>query len=438
MLEAFKNHIEQNLPHLSGKKILVACSGGLDSVVLATLLQESNYEIGLAHCNFSLRGNESDGDEEFVVDLAEKWNVPVFTETFDTKKYAADRKQSTQMAARELRYLWFDEVRKDFGYDYIVTAHHADDDLETFLINISRGTGLKGLTGIPQINEYIIRPLLPFQRKDILDFAKENKLFWREDSSNKKTDYLRNKLRIEVIPQLKETSKDFLAAFQKTQEHLNESRKLVEDYMALVFNLAVTENFDFISIHIDKLKELPNTSALLYELLSPFGFSDFIALNGLIESQSGKKIFSETHLLLKDRNVLILKELSAVERQESFLIPKGKEAIEIPISLRFAEVSELKKGDENQVFIDSEKLEYPLILRKWENGDVFQPFGMKGKKKLSKFFKDEKLSLIAKENVWLLCSGQNIIWIVGMRQDENFKVTGQTKNILKIAFKPNE
>jgi len=438
MLEAFKNHIEQNLPHLSGKKILVACSGGLDSVVLATLLQESNYEIGLAHCNFSLRGNESDGDEEFVVDLAEKWNVPVFTETFDTKKYAADRKQSTQMAARELRYLWFDEVRKDFGYDYIVTAHHADDDLETFLINISRGTGLKGLTGIPQINEYIIRPLLPFQRKDILDFAKENKLFWREDSSNKKTDYLRNKLRIEVIPQLKETSKDFLAAFQKTQEHLNESRKLVEDYMALVFNLAVTENFDGYSIHIDKLKELPNTSALLYELLSPFGFSDFIALNGLIESQSGKKIFSETHLLLKDRNVLILKELSAIEKQESFLIPKGKEAIEIPISLRFAEVSELKKGDENQVFIDSEKLEYPLILRKWENGDVFQPFGMKGKKKLSKFFKDEKLSLIAKENVWLLCSGQNIIWIVGMRQDENFKVTGQTKNILKIAFKPNE
>lgn len=438
MREAFKNHIENNFSFLFGKKILVACSGGLDSVVLATLLQDLNYEIGLTHCNFSLRGIESDGDEDFVIDLAEKFNVPIFTETFDTKKYAADRKQSTQMAARELRYRWFDEVRRDFGYDYIVTAHHADDDLETFLINLSRGTGLKGLTGIPKQNEYIVRPLLPFQRNEILDFARENKLYWREDSSNKKTDYLRNKLRIEAIPQLKETSKDFFSSFQKTQEHLNESRKLVKDYMILVFNLVVTENSDGYSIHIDKLKELPNTSALLYELLSPFGFSDFVALNGLIESQSGKKLFSETHLLLKDRNILILKKLSAEEKKESFSIQKGKEAIEIPISLRFTEVSEMKKTDRNIIFVDSNQLEYPLTLRKWKNGDVFQPFGMKGKKKLSKFFKDEKLSLIAKENVWLLCSGQNIIWVVGMRQDENFKVTGQTDKILKIAFKPNK
>ena len=435
MREAFKKNIEKNLHYLIGKKILVACSGGLDSVVLATLMHNLNFEIALAHCNFSLRGKESDGDADFVADLAEKWNVPVFVETFDTKKYATDKKLSTQMAARELRYRWFEDLQESFGYDYVLTAHHADDDIETFLINLSRGTGLKGLTGIPQKNENIVRPLLNFSRKEILEYAQSNKLYWREDSSNKKTDYLRNKIRIDVIPNLKETSKSFLSGFQKTQDHLSESRKLIEDYMALVYNLVVTENFDGYNIHISKLKDLPNTGALLYELLSPFGFTDFQAMNDLMQAQPGKQLFSETHVLLKDRDILILRLLSSEEKEEEFLISEETKAIEIPISLRFSEVDTILKTEKNSIYVDKEKLDFPLKLRKWKDGDTFQPFGMKGKKKLSKFFKDEKLSLIAKKNVWLLCSSQKIVWVVGMRQAETSKVTGQTKKILKIAFK---
>ena len=436
MLQKLVNHIDQNLHFLIGKKLLIACSGGLDSVALTHLLKKLAFDIALAHCNFSLRGKESDEDENFVVHLADKLSIAVFTETFDTKKYASEHKLSTQMAARELRYRWFEEIRSDFKYDYVLTAHHADDKLETFLINVSRGTGLRGLTGIPEKNETIVRPLLPFSRKELLQYAKQNNLHWREDSSNASTDYLRNQLRLEVIPKYKKANEGLLQSFQKTQRHLQSSAALIDDYMALVFQLVVREALEGYRIDILKLQELPNSDTLLYELLHSFGFTAWEDISTLMTAQSGKQVFSSTHRLLKDRNALLLTEIPSETNKNEFFISENEKEITHPIHLKFNSTKKMGNIMASEVYVDSDKITYPLLLRKWREGDVFQPFGMKGKKKLSKFFKDEKLSLVAKENTWVLCSDAKIVWIVGMRLDDRFKISPETKEILKISRIP--
>jgi tRNA(Ile)-lysidine synthase len=437
LLQKLDDHIIKNLTFLKGKKLLVACSGGVDSVALASLLHELKYTIGLAHCNFSLRGKESDGDEAFVLDLAGKLEVPVFSETFDTKAYAKEHKLSTQVAARELRYTWFSELLADFKFDYVLTGHHTDDDLETFLINLSRGTGLRGLTGIPIVNNDIVRPLLCFGRQEILNYAKKSNLYWREDSSNSEVDYLRNKLRIETIPKYKEAAPGLLQSFQKSRKHLENSQNLVDDYMVLISNLVISEFSDGYQINIQKLQELPNTPALIYELLSPFGFTDFSALLDLLTAQSGKQVFSSSHRLLKDRNSLLLTEkpekLAEKDEVSELYISENEDKIDRPISLEFKSTKKIGDITTSAVYVDKDKIQYPLLLRRWREGDVFQPLGMKGKKKLSKFFKDEKLSLVAKEKIWVLCSGDEIVWIVNYRMSDPFKVQASTKEILKIV-----
>ncbi|MCB0465401.1 MAG: tRNA lysidine(34) synthetase TilS [Aequorivita sp.] len=432
MQTQFKKNIENNFPFLLGKKLLIACSGGLDSVVLTHLMNNLNFEIALAHCNFSLRGKESDGDEMFVIGFAKSLEIPVFSETFDTKKFATDLKISTQMAARDLRYNWFSEILKDFKYDYLLTAHHLDDDLETFFINLSRGTGLNGLTGIPRENNKTMRPLLNFSRKEILQYAEKNNLKWREDSSNKKTDYLRNKLRLEVLPQFKETNETLLKNFHKTLQNLHNSQNLIEDYMALVYKLVVSEGEDFYKINIQKLKELPHTDALLYELLNGFGFSEWDDVLNLLDAQTGKQVFSKTHRLLKNRDELLLTEIFPEKINQEFLV--SAEGITFPIHLKIETSKYIGETEKNLIYVDSEKLKFPLKLRKWKSGDGFQPFGMNGKKKLSKFFKDEKISLNEKEKIWLLLCGTKIVWIIGHRMDDRFKITEKTKRILKMTF----
>ena len=434
MLETVKCHIEKKFPFLIGKNILVACSGGIDSVVLVRILKELKFNISLAHCNFSLRGIESDEDEKFVISIADKLSIPIFNTKFDTKQFKEINKVSTQMAARELRYHWFDELCKKHSFDFIATGHHLDDEIETFLINLTRGTGIRGLIGIPETNHKVIRPLLMISRNDIYEYAIKNNITWREDHSNTDTDYLRNKFRLNVIPSLRQTNTNFLKGFQKTTTHLKTSLSLVNDYMELIKKLVFIVKETSIEIDILKLKGLPNTNYLIYELLFPYGFTNWEDIIDLLDAQTGKKIFSKKYRLLKNRNFLILDQKSQINIESHFYINEGDKILKKPLFLSINKVEEILDYTPNNLYLDFDKLVFPLKLRPWEDGDYFFPFGMKGKKKLSKFFKDEKLSLISKEKIWVLLSENNIIWVVGMRSDERFKVDDETKHILKITY----
>jgi len=435
MLNAFQNHINQNLSFLKESKLLIAISGGLDSVVLTQLCHQANLKFALAHCNFNLRGSESDEDEAFVLQLAEDLDVEVFIESFETETYAKDHKMSTQMAARELRYDWFYALSEQLEFDYILTAHHADDNLETFLINLSRGTGIDGLTGIPESNENIIRPLLPFSRAALLRYANENQFKWREDSSNSSTKYLRNKIRLEVIPKLKEINPEILQSVIQTQHHLQDSKVIIEDAIAKVQKKVVSTDGSSIKLNIKKLQKLSNSKAYLYELLKDFNFTEWNDVNALLEAQSGKQVFSKTHRLLKDRTHLLLTEISSEDNQESILISESTEVIATTLGrLYFETADQINEKQTNTLFVDKDLLKFPLTLRPWRKGDYFCPFGMTGKKKLSKFFKDEKYSLIEKEKTLVLCSDEDIVWIVNKRIDNRFKVSEKTNRILKITL----
>lgn len=434
MLKNFKKHISITFPGLSDKKIIIACSGGLDSVVLCYLFKELDFDFCVAHCNFNLRGEESVGDAVFVTTLASQLDVEFYQENFDTKAYASAHKVSTQMAARALRYEWFETLRVQLAYDLIATAHHTDDVLETLLINLSRGTGIRGLTGIKELTDTLIRPLLPFSREEVLNFAKKKSYYWREDSSNATTDYLRNDIRHNVIPGYKKTSKSLLKGVSTTISHLKNTAHLVDDYMLLLYNLLVTEVVDGYEIDLDKLKDIPNQEAVLYELLYSFGFTAWDDISQLVTAQSGKYVFSETHRLLKDRTKLILTVRdSSDDISEEILIKKNRTQIDEPIGLTLIPTDKIGYLDSSVIYVDEALLSYPLKLRKWREGDTFKPFGLKGNKKISKFFKDEKVSLAAKENMWLLCSDKNIVWVIGMRADDRFKVTKKTTQILKIT-----
>ncbi|MBT8393956.1 MAG: tRNA lysidine(34) synthetase TilS, partial [Bacteroidia bacterium] len=419
-----------------GSRILIAVSGGVDSVVLTQLCHLLKLDIALAHCNFNLRGEESDSDESFVYELAKEMDLEVFIESFDTEIYAKSYKVSIQMAARDLRYSWFEELAEQLGFEYILTAHHADDELETFLINLSRGTGLDGLAGIPEINGKVVRPLLPFSRDEIIAFAKSNKLKWREDSSNRSEKYLRNKLRLEVIPKLKDANPKFLKNFKQTQKFLKDSRIIINDKIDDISNHVITQVLEKqVHFNIQQIKELTYPKAYLYELFKDYGFTEWNDIEDLLNAQPGKYVISKTHRLLKDREKLILSELSE-DYQKPDLIHENTKEIDTAAGRLILKEPETFTTDKiNSIHIDKELLKFPLELRKWQDGDYFYPFGMKGKKKLSKFFKDEKLSLLAKENTWLLCSGNDIIWVVNRRLDDRFKVTQKTKSILKITVK---
>ena len=306
MIEKISHHINRNLPFLRGKKLLVAVSGGIDSVALTYLLSELNFTISLAHCNFNLRGKDSDLDEDFIKKLGNKLEIPVFTTQFNTEVFAKENKQSTQIAARSLRYSWFQKLEKEHSFDYVLTAHHADDNLETFLINLTRGTGLEGLTGIPEINGRIVRPLLKFSRKEILTFIKENKIEWREDKSNAQTKYIRNKIRHKVVPFLKEINPSLLNTFAKTAEYLKESQHILEDRIKKVATEVLTMNENTIAINIQKVEKLSNPKAYLYQLLKAYNFTEWNDVYNLLSAQSGKQVLSKTHTLLKDRGSLVL------------------------------------------------------------------------------------------------------------------------------------
>ncbi len=434
MLEKLEQHISHKFSFLKEKKLLIAISGGVDSVVLAHLFYQLNFDISLAHCNFNLRRTESEKDEAFVKNLGKEFALKTFTKSFETEKYAKENQLSTQVAARNLRYNWFQKLIDKYNFDFVLTAHHADDNLETFLINLTRGTGLEGLTGIPEINNHIVRPFLIFSRDEIEIYATANNIDWREDKSNASTKYLRNKIRHQIVPILKEINPTLLENFQKTSEYLQESQQIIDTSIS-EFKKKVVEVLEngTLKIDISQLQKTNNPKAYVYQLLKEFGFTEWNDVTHLLSAQSGKEVRSKTHRLLKDRDFLLLSEIKENNKNLEYKITENTLEITIPLHLTFKKTTEISSENTNEIFVDLEKVTYPLVLRKWQHGDYFYPKGMQGKKKVSKYFKDEKFSLLEKENTWLLCTNETVIWIVGYRQDNRFLVDKNTATVLKIT-----
>jgi tRNA(Ile)-lysidine synthase len=433
MKNQLQNHLENHYPNLWENRLLLAVSGGIDSMVLLDLLHKLNLNITIAHCNFKLRGKDSEDDKKFVVLYAQNHNIPFFVKDFDTESYAQEQKLSIQLAARKLRYDWFFELKERHGFDYIATAHHLDDSLETFFINLSRGTGLEGLLGIRE-NENVIRPLLNFSKSDIQQYASENNLMWREDASNDSDKYLRNKIRHHLIPILKEINPDFLQSFQKTREYLQATQNFTDEVSSKILNKVLVEKENFISLDLNQFNQYKNKEFILYQWLAPYGFRAWNDIYDLLDAQSGKYVESENYRLLKNRNELLLSPKNSLPIEEEFFIKEEESSVNHPIKLRISEVETISEiNNPNIIYVDKYLLNFPLSFRKWQKGDYFYPYGMNGqKKKVSKFFKDEKLSLFEKENAWLLCSENQIIWVIGKRLDHRFAVTNQTTSILKI------
>lgn len=437
MFAEFKAHIKLNFPNLFKERILLACSSGIDSMVMTHLCQKLNLNITLAHCNFCLRGHESNLDEAFVVDYASKQDILVFSKQFDTQSFVDNSKYSIQMAARELRYNWFQSLSEQHQFSCVLTAHHADDNLETFLINLSRGSGLDGLVGIPEKNGIFLRPLLPFSRDQILQYAQKHQIEWREDSSNVSLKYQRNQLRHKLVTVLKEIYPNILESLTKTQSHLEASKELLESHIHdIEEQVIVKTNLGEIHFDINALKALKSMPLYLFPLFNKYGFSDWKALSKLLDGQSGKKLLSKTHTLIKNRQVLILlsNDLPTATSQKIESHNDIAFIENLGCHLKIDKVSVLDSPDTNTIYVDFDKLQFPLELRPWRNGDYFYPKGMEGKKKISKFFKDEKMSLSEKDKTLLLCSDAQVVWVVGKRQDARFIASETDALICKISL----
>lgn len=421
------------------KKTLIAVSGGMDSIVLCDLYHAAKLPFAVAHCNFQLRGEESNGDEKFVKELATKYGVEVFVKRFDTKKYADEKSISIQLAARELRYEWFEKLRKEKDFHLIATAHHLNDNIETILFNLTKGTGIRGLRGIPVRQGNIIRPLLFVSREEIENYQRENKLEFREDSSNVDDKYTRNKIRHQIIPLLKEINPSLENAFADKIELFTELEMMYEKQVKKSSAQLFIARGNDIYIPILKLKKTKNASSVLFEYLKEFGFNteqveDILAS---MDADAGKQFLSSQARIIKDRRFFILTKLADKSFAVQFINDGDKEVKlgDKQLQITQAKAEQIKPGKDS-AYIDKSKLEFPLIVRPWKAGDYFYPFGMKlKKKKLKKFFTDEKVPLHEKENIMVIESNKKIVWVVGYRIDERFKVTANTKDVLKMQIK---
>lgn len=435
MKEQIQQYIIQH-QLLSGEKpVVVGISGGADSVALLHILVSLGYKCIAAHCNFNLRGDESFRDEQFTIDFTKRLQVPLCKISFETNKYAQDNRLSVEMAARELRYRWFEELLNTYDADAVAVAHHRDDSVETLLINLTRGSGIAGLTGIKPKNGKVVRPLLCVSREDIFSYIEENGLEYVTDSSNSSDIYTRNFIRLKVIPLLEEINPSVKASMARTANHLYDA--------SLIYNHSIEEARKVITqnnrLSISALLSFPAPATILYEMLKPYGFSRTVceSIFTVLEKDSGKIFYSSTHRLLKDRSDLLIDVLSG-EDNRAYLINLEDDNVDLPVELK-PEIVVIKEDyqiekDKKFAYFDFDKLSFPLVLRHWQEGDWFVPFGMKGKKKISDYFSDKKFSLFDKEKTWLLCSGQDVIWIVGERTDNRYRIEKTTKRVLKLKF----
>lgn len=433
----FLNFINQQGLFSPVDKILLAVSGGMDSVLLTHLFNAARYNFGIAHCNFGLRGDEADADEFFCEQLAEQFNIPFYKIKFNTTAYASLNKISIQMAARELRYSWFEEIRSKNDYQYIALAHHASDTTETILLNLTRGTGIAGLHGILPKRGKLVRPLLFLKRDEILEIVKEENITYRDDSSNFSTKYARNKIRLDVIPKLKELNPKLDETFEANSRRFTQIEDFLNTQISKIREVVFKQLANGkIEISLDELRALQPLQLALFELFKDFNFSEQV-LGDLIRSWNGQpgKIFeSATHLILLDRGKLILEKKERSFIKELVLNQDDKTAgfnnVLILIQTTDAENWQVLK-DQSKASFDASLLQFPLKLRLWKTGDYFYPFGMKGKKKLSDYFSGMKIPLTEKNNIPLLENGNgDILWIVGYRSDNRYKVTPLTKKVI--------
>jgi tRNA(Ile)-lysidine synthase len=440
MIDEFKKFSSENNLIRGDDKILLAVSGGIDSMVMAHLFHKLNYKTGIAHCNFSLRGTESDKDEEMVRQFAYKNSIPFYSTRFETKAYAKNNRLSVQMAARDLRYNWFEEVRLNNGYDSIAVAHNLNDNIETLLINLIRGTGLTGMTGMRPVSNKLIRPLLFATRKDIDIYCSQNKIDYREDQSNADTRYTRNKIRLLVIPVLKEINPSIEITLNETAERFSGLNEIVSEYISRLRESISEEKEHFIAFSISHLKTYLHNKALLFELFRPFGITNVLItdLIKVIEGKTGGQIITDTHRIMKNRReILVSDEKTAgdtvytIKNVLDFCIFPGISSARL---VRITNSFEIP-SDPHTACIDSEKVSFPLIIRKWKAGDHFFPLGMKLKKKLSDYFIDNKYSRFDKENIFVLESAGKIVWIIGIRIDDRFRITDSTKKGLLLKSK---
>lgn len=446
LTEKFGQFINEEKLFHPKDRLLIAVSGGLDSVVLCHLCKMAGYDFVMAHCNFQLRGTESDADEQFVKDMAIRFGVKLFTRKFDTVAYANENKTSIQVAARNLRYNWFSQLINDERSDkpvYMLTAHHANDNIETMLMNFFKGTGIAGLQGImPKsgTGNRLIRPLLFAWKEELKSYAAENNLPFREDSSNSSDKYTRNYFRNKLIPSLQEV---YPAVEENLLDNINRFRDIGTLYRLSVNNLkkklVITKGNEQ-HIPVLKLLKTPAIHSVVYEIIHEFGFTaaQVNEVIAILESGSGKYISSHSHRILHNRGWLIITALTGISSTHVLIEETDTSILFGNMRMRISYNDKPEKIDSsrNLALLDAGMIRFPLLLRKWKRGDYFYPLGMHKKKKLSKFFIDNKLSLVEKENTWVVEMDKKIIWVAGQRIDDRFKITPSTQKIMQLAILP--
>ncbi len=440
MLESFLTFIGEHELLGPDDKILLTVSGGIDSMVMSDLFLRAGYEFSIAHCNFQLRGEESDADEALVKEMAKNRGISLFTERFETERFASDRGISIQMAARQLRNEWFEALLERHGFDIYAVAHHLDDSFETFLFNITKGTGIAGMHGIRPKSGHVIRPLLFATRAMIEKYARERSLIWREDASNTSLKYHRNKIRHMVVPVLREINPDLEKTFLSTVERISAVEDIFLSQIRNVRERAVMRKDSGLWIRMEAVMKSPGSPAVLHELIRRFGFNYRQAANIVRHwpGRSGRLFYSPTHIMVADREYLII-SARETEKEEMVKIEKGTREVSLrQVTLTFqvlpAEEVSFNTGEETAI-LDYDKLLFPLLVRNRKRGDFFRPLGMRGKKKLSDFMIDEKIPVNLKKDVMVLQSGDDIAWVINYRIDDRFKVTESTRHVLKIIAK---
>ncbi|MES1214952.1 MAG: tRNA lysidine(34) synthetase TilS [Bacteroidota bacterium] len=452
LLATFNRFIKQNHLFNPKDKLLLAVSGGVDSIVLCELCKQSGFDFTIAHCNFQLRGEESERDEQFVKKLGEKYKIELLVKRFDTEKYRKENKVSIQVAARELRYTWFSELLSTSipiairnQPSTLLTAHHLDDNIETMLMNFFKGTGIAGLRGILPKQGKIVRPLLFAKKEELLAFATENNLNWVQDSSNESDKYSRNYLRHQLIPLLQKIYPEAENNLAHNLQRFRDIESLYQQSIDLHKKKLIEQKGNEFHIPVLKLKKSEPLHSIVFEIIKDFGFhaAQVDDVVDLLDSDTGKYVASSTHRVIKNRNWIIIAPVATVEAN-TILIEEGSKIVEFlvgSLQLNHALSREIHPDSyweptvNSIATLDAKKITFPLILRPWKTGDYFYPLGMKKKKKLSRFFIDQKLSKTDKEKVWVLEMDKKIIWVVGHRIDERFKITNETKTVLKITLK---